>query len=756
MHRLFLGLVFVSLAGPSVGAITPIPQRFIQEIAHHHHRTNGLPAGGVQLVTLGAAGEPRVRAAGRWWTWNGQGWESLAGIPESGPGEFHFPDAEGNVQRAPVPASDVIQVVSFGRTHYVVTAQDPFRLTETGFTSLNWPSRFRVYQLAVSPAGEPWLASAAGLHRWTERGWEPVRVADDLGRVWGAEEVHGVAFDSLGRVWLAQRAGVARRDGDRWTFFEGRDGLPWNDFTGIAAGENGVVWLGTRLGAIRFDGQEWQYRQGTRWLPSDEVGQIAVNARGEAWLATPAGLGWIERRAFTLAEKAAYFEDEIDRYIRRTPLGFVAEARLKVAGDRASADPDDNDNDGLWTAMYGAGECFAWAATRDPAARERAKKAFEALRFLQVVTQGGQPSPPPGYVARTILPTQGPDPNAGRIESDRRFRTERDGMWKVYEPRWPRSADGQWYWKGDTSSDELDGHYFLYAQYYELCAETPEEKARVAEVVRGLTDHLLEHGYVLVDVDGTATRWGVYDPRSLNLDPRWWWERGLNSLSLLSYLAVAAHITGDAKYDRAARDLIDVHGYAQNAMVPKIQAGVGSGNQSDDEMAFMCFYNLLRYSKDEALRERMRLSFHTFWALEEPEMNPFFNFAFAAGALDQSFTNQWGRFDVSPWEGWLEDSAATLRGIPLDRVTRSARNSHRLDVVRLPRQNSIDLVAPDERPRGWRVNQKVVPVENRDFNHWNTDPWTLDYGGNGHTLGSGTVFLLPYYLGMYHGYVEKP
>lgn len=54
------------------------------------------------------------------------------------------------------------------------------------------------------------------------------------------------------------------------------------------------------------------------------------------------------------------------------------------------------------------------------------------------------------------------------------------------------------------------------------------------------------------------------------------------------------------------------------------------------------------------------------------------------------------------------------------------------------------------------MDGKVLPVENRHFGHWNTDPWDLDYGGNGNELGAGTVFLLPYYLGMYHGFVAKP
>jgi hypothetical protein len=69
----------------------------------------------------------------------------------------------------------------------------------------------------------------------------------------------------------------------------------------------------------------------------------------------------------------------------------------------------------------------------------------------------------------------------------------------------------------------------------------------------------------------------------------------------------------------------------------------------------------------------------------------------------------------------------------------------------------VDIADPDRtNRRGFRVNGKVLPVENRHFGHWNTDPWALDYGGNGNELAAGTVFLLPYYMGLYHGYIEKP
>lgn len=87
-------------------------------------------------------------------------------------------------------------------------------------------------------------------------------------------------------------------------------------------------------------------------------------------------------------------------------------------------------------------------------------------------------------------------------------------------------------------------------------------------------------------------------------------------LSLLSYLAVAEHVTGDPKYGAISRDLVEQHGYGQNLMFPKVQFGPGSGNHSDDEMAVMCFYNLLKYAKDPALKNLARYSFFAYWANE--------------------------------------------------------------------------------------------------------------------------------------------
>ena len=609
------------------------------------------------------------------------------------------------------------------------------------------------------------VAAASGLYVAKEGGlngpWESLEPRTE-GRGWSLFDVTGLARAPETTLWFACPQGVGRRDREGgWSLYTPYEGLPYDDFTCVAAGGDGAVWFGTTWGAIRLDGppagvawhEPWSYRQGRRWLPDDHVRDIAVTQNGDAWFATAKGVGVIRRVPMTLEEKAAFYEDEIDKYHRRTEFGYVLEAGLEKPGDKGKWTNSDSDNDGLWTAMYGAGECFAYAATKDPKAKKRAKDAFEALRFLCVVTQGGDPPALPGFVARSILPTDGWNPNEEHYtrEKDLHTKLHGDALWKVIHPRWPTSADGKWYWKCDTSSDELDGHYFFYGVYCDLVADTDDEKQRVREVVAGLTDHLVEHDFNLVDWDGKPTRWAIYSPKDLNNNPAWFPERGLNSLSILSYLAVAHHVTGDQKYANAFTTLVNDHGYAMNLMYPKLQFGPGSNNQSDDEMAFMSYYSLVRYAPNLVVKAMTGFSFKQYWTLEKYELNPLFNFMYASVSMGGTFKDPWGMFDLNPEGPWLEQSIDTLKRFPLDRCNWAHQNSHRKDLLPLP-----DYRREDGAPgKGYRRNGYCLPVDERHFNHWNTDPWNLDYGGDGRALADGAVFLLPYYMGLYHGFIEE-
>src|ERR1043165_875204 len=103
----------------------------------------------------------------------------------------------------------------------------------------------------------------------------------------------------------------------------------------------------------------------------------------------------------------------------------------------------------------------------------------------------------------------------------------------------------QYYWKGDTSSDEIVGHFFIFSIAYDLLPDAAL-KQRIAETAKRIMDHIIDHGYYLVDLDGKPTLWGFWAPERLKNEPD---ERALNSVQLLSFLKTTAHITGDARYD---------------------------------------------------------------------------------------------------------------------------------------------------------------------------------------------------------------
>lgn len=607
-----------------------------------------------------------------------------------------------------------------------------------------------IRQIAAGPGRQLAVAALAGLFERDANGeWR--RLFPRQGsRSWAPHDVRAVGYDGAGQLHFGSAQGVGLRAGS-WKLFTSGDGLPYDDFTSLAAASDGSVWYGTRVGAIHRAGAEWEYRQGQRWLPDDAVHSIAMTGT-TAWVATAAGVSRIEQRPETLAGKALFFEEEIDRRHRRTEYGYVLGVRVKTPGDASEWTQTDSDNDGLWTAMYGAGECFACAATRSDVSCQRAKQAFEALRFLGTVTQGGSNPAPPGYVARTVLPASAGDPNLKQYtpQRDRQTRETRDGLWKVMDPRWPLSADGKWYWKADTSSDELDGHYFFYALYYDLAAKTEDERKRVREHVAALTDHLVDHNFQLIDHDGLATRWGVFNPEKLNRDPMWWEDRGLNSISILSYLKAAEHITGDPKYARAAEMLRERHAYDTNTLIAKTHAGAGAGNQSDDEMAFMCLYNLMKYETDPRLRMLYGMALRRRWEMEERELSPLFHFIAAAGLEGVEFVESPRRIALAPAGKWQEESAGTLRRFPLDRFNWALKNGHRKDIEMFRTFAGED----GQRRRGHRKDGRVLPVDERYVDHWNHDPWQLDYGGDGRHLADGAAFLLPYYMGLHHRFIE--
>ena len=599
-------------------------------------------------------------------------------------------------------------------------------------------------------AGEVAVAASTGLYLGDGDSWELALPTNDMVR-WAPLDVRAVTYDQQGRLWFASPQGVGCRNAPgRWDLYTAADGLPFNDFTCMTAGSSGV-WFGTTNGAIQFQDGDWRFRQGRRWLVDNHVNDIAVDALGDAWIATNGGVSRIQHRAMTLSGKAAFYEAEIEKYHRRTEFGYVNPATLSVPGDKSTAKPRFSDNDGFNTGLYLAAMSFAYASTGKSAYREMAHDAFAALAFLSEVTQGGEYGGPEGLIARNVVPTTEPDPGAIYDEEYDTRRQERDKLWKIMERRVPVDKTGQWYWKADSSSDELDGHFFGSAIYFDRVCQTEEEKDAVRAVVRRIIDHLIKHDYSLIDYDGKPTRWAHFSPDDLNRDPNWKSERGLNSYSILTYLSIAHHVLGDKKYRDELLKLAFDHGYGMNGMTqPKELPGPNyPGHQPDDNMAFMNYYHLIRYETDPTLLSMFQYAIHEHWKYEKYERNSFTNFVYGAVARGKSRTDNWRTMDLSPPLECYADAIDTLQRYPLDLIEWPMSNAHRIDM--------IPLGSHGDGPPSYGSDQDgyVFPIDERPETYWDWNYWKLSDNGDGTTLRPPHHYLLAYYLGRFHGFIEE-
>jgi len=513
------------------------------------------------------------------------------------------------------------------------------------------------------------------------------------------------------RFWISSQ-------GDRWALtgmgfeltsrlgyrmaYDRSSGMPYGPGTCITGDSGDAVWICTDRGVVRFDlkasgPDRWRFLNSRRWLPDDKALNLAADSAGNMWVRTQTGVAKIETRLTTLREKAQQFEERVRQ--RHWRHGLVAASHLQRPGDLSSNQMRSSDNDGLWTAMYMASQCYQFAATNDAAARNRAKTNLQALMTLESITES------PGFPARSWILKNEPQPSDGE---------------------WHDTPDGQSRWKGDTSSDEIVGHLYGYSVYFDLVADEAE-KRQIAAVVGRIVGGIMDNGWYLLDIDKKPTTWGKWSidyfrsPDGIGRA-----DAPLNALEILSALRTAHHITKDEKFLRGYRDLIDNYNYDRLTLRYKEHGNTAETNHSDDELAMLPFYSLLKYETDPILRTTYLMSLKHFYEIERPERNPLWNFIYGAASRAQDFN--------------VADAVWTLQRIPMDLTSWNTPNSFRWDVQlrqdsdRFQRPQSITPLPPDERA--------IIK--------WNGNPYQLDGGGNGTEEDDGAFFLLPYWMGRYH------
>ncbi|MBB5284132.1 hypothetical protein HNQ92_002275 [Rhabdobacter roseus] len=588
------------------------------------------------------------------------------------------------------------------------------------FTKKNYAMARSIRDALSDQHGGLWVASDVGLYHVTEA--ETTLFRDTTALL--SAYVKGIALDDRQRLWAGGLGGVSilqnqKKAGTLTT----EQGLPTAYVTRVRRAPHGTLWVGTEAGVVRYDSAQStpSLLFSRRWLLHDHVHDIAFDAQGNAWVATARGVSAIKRQQMTLAQKNDYFQEVLLRRHIRAPW-IAGQCRLTTPGDTTTWVPEDDDNDGEYTGNYLAMEAFRYAVTKSPEARENARKAFGFLKLLQEVTGTD------GFFARTIVPTHWTELHDGNRTFSPQQRADelvKEPRFKPVETRWRKSKDGQWLWKGDTSSDEMCGHMFGYFFYYELAADEAEKTA-VRQHVARIVDHLMAHNYNLTDVDGHPTRWGVWSPEQLNRDPEWAPDRHQNAMELLAFLKLAHYLTQDEKYQREYLRLIEQEKYLDHmAQVPQ------------QNPAWFIYFDVM-------------LQAYVYPLLIKGETDPE-RLAFYQKHLDDWFARRRG--DHNPLINFiynycrgqkaeLPNSIAFLKDTPLDLIDWPIDHTRRED-VRIVRRPVLEDLQVD----------RLQPPSIRMTVRWDKNPWTAA-GGDPSREREPVFWQLPYWMGRYLGMIQ--
>lgn len=560
----------------------------------------------------------------------------------------------------------------------------------------------RINAIAADGKNDLWLATNDGLLRRMAGKW--INMDDNL-MAYGLKRTYFALKSRLESKELLFgglfAVGCLAENGNHW-ILRGADGLPYGPITSVKTFGNDL-WLGTPKGVIKKDPQ-WHYYCGKRWLPNDQINDILPIDEHTVWIATPEGISQIQEVEMSLEQKAADFEKIIQ--LRHNRLGLINRSKLKVAGDLSTSRTENEDNDGLWTSNYLAAECFRYAVTKSAEARALATRTYEALERLETVTGiSGYPARTYALATDSVVQSKSPHPK-----------------------HWHVSPDGKWQWLDDTSSDEIVGHLFAISLFYDLVADETQKES-VRKLIGRVMDHIIGNNFQLIDADGKPTRWGIWNPDSLNRSDNWAYERGLNSMQILSHLKTAVHITRNMKYEKVYRFLIEKHGYAENArQVKKFEPFENS--HSDDILTYLPYYNLIRFAPNDEWVELYRASLERSWKASRPDRMPVWNI------ITSALLNK----DCD-----LAIAMEELQLYPVDLINWTMQNSHRWDLQHdqlLSRSKALQATKP-------------VPTPESGISRWNTNPRHLNSGAAGMQEEDGTYFLFAYWMGRYHHFFQK-
>lgn len=573
-----------------------------------------------------------------------------------------------------------------------------------------------------------------GIHALVGKRWHWSEItAESSGLL--SNNVSCLYTDPAGDIFVGTDKGVCVYDDKNyWLTPDDVDGLPALKINDMAVSENGDIYYAAEGGLVHHHDGKFDYYGYKRWIPSPNAVAVAVSPDGSVCVATDKGLSVIENITLTLEEKANRLRQMTETYNIRKD-GFVLDRALDHEGV-VSLDEGfipNTDNDGLRTGLYVADLCFQYACTKDKEIKAKAKRSLGAMIKLTEITGID------GFTARAV-----------RYPDEREYKTGARHEWHVVTDKDGNELE----WLGETSSDEMVGHFFAYANYYKLAADEKEKK-QLRKVVSGILDHIIDNNFRLVDTDGVPTTWANWNPDLLNDDCKWINEKGTNTLQILTFLTVGYYMTGNEKYKKVYDMLASDRHYVMNLMQYRIPDGHIC--HIDDNHDFLMISLLMEYTGDPKLRSLFAMGLDHHWQDEKVEKNAFYNFVY--GAATGSKYN-------------AEDAIEELIDYPMDHITWTLYNSWQpglkwdMSPTELGLEPQLyEPLTPHERriinndinrfiaDSGAEDVAKPLFIGSDDPTAYNVLPSTGD--DKGMEFRTCINYTLPYWYARYHGLIEE-
>ncbi len=520
-------------------------------------------------------------------------------------------------------------------------------------------------------------------------------------------KVNAIAFDNIGYLWVGADEGLYIYDyKSGWYSHKQISALPEEKVFSITFTKDGDAFVGTDAGAVLISMGGAKYLPAKRYALDTDVTAV-YEKDGVLYTATKNGVVKISFKEMTLEEKADFFFEQTEKYFPRKE-GFVTSIVNVVDGDVEKSGPSRiTDNDGLWTQTYLSALCMCYAVTKNKKVLAAARRCKDAMLLLTRA---------PGIKGFTARAVRYPD------EKDWGKGLETQGIGE----EWHRSPDGTYEWLGETSSDEMTGHYMGFSLYYDLCADDKEKEA-IKEAVCAITDHILDNDGYLMDWDSKPTTWACWNEHQLNNDSMWMWEKGVNSLEMLNFLKISHHMSGDERYLKKYMELIEEHHFLINAAYHK--RADGHMCHIDDNLAMSNTLAFLRLEKDPAIRNYILMGLKHHFDYERVEGNPYFNFVYGA------FTSQ-------PCD--VDASVKVLEDYPLDLLQPEMINSKRRNLEY------------DDEPIRWGGQPRLAKPfawDERPYSNLGLQAFKID-GQDNTVATTGLSYLFPYWIGRYFGVIE--